>query len=134
VPSARFEWSLRSGASLPEGWRVTPGAPLEGRVTITPSAGMACNNIFLRLRWHTEGRGTRDGQTAAEMSVFQGVLAAEQPAVLPFRLTAPEKPWSYNGRHIRILWNLEADIDLPMALNPKSQFPLILRPAGSVPR
>jgi hypothetical protein len=128
MADVQFDWTIREGEAQPDGWRVTPGSPLEGSVTITPAADLACQNVFIRLRWHTEGRGTRDQKTAAESSLFQGVLPANQPAVFAFRFTAPVEPWSYQGRHVNIVWELEADIDLPMALNPKSRFAIVLRP------
>jgi hypothetical protein len=122
-----FQWNVRSGVPHPDGLHIAPGSALEGSINVTPDADLNCNNVFLRLRWQTEGRGTRDGQTAMESSVFQGLLPGGQPATFAFRLPAPDQPWSYRGRYVNILWELEAEIDLPRALNPKSALAFQLR-------
>jgi hypothetical protein len=125
-----FQWNVRSGVPQPDGLLIAPGSVLEGSLTVTPVADLNCNNVFLRLHWHTEGRGTRDQGSAVETSVFQGLLPAGQPAMFAFAFTAPKEPWSYSGRYVKILWELEAEVDLPRAINPRSRFAFQLRPAG----
>jgi hypothetical protein len=128
VTNVEFRWNV-PGMDLGKLPRFDPGSTLEGTVTITPQADLNCNGVKVRLEWHTEGRGDRDQHKADEMVVFQGVLAAGQPSVFPFRLSLPDQPWSYSGFYINILWDLVADIDLPIAINPKSRLPITLRPA-----
>jgi hypothetical protein len=123
-----FKWNVPGMELVGQAPRFDPGATLEGSVTITPPADLCCTGVKVRLEWHTEGRGDRDQQKVDEMVVFQGVLNAEQPAVFAFRLSLPDQPWSYAGHYINILWELVADIDLPMAINPKSRLPIVVRP------
>jgi hypothetical protein len=124
-----FKWNVPGIENLGEPLRFDPGLILEGTITITPQANLNCNGIKVRAEWHTEGRGDRDQQKADERIVFQGVLAGGQPVVFAFRLTLPEQPWSYTGYYINILWDLVADVDLPLAINPKSRLPIVVRPA-----
>jgi len=132
VTNVDFQWNVQGGeASADRAARFDPGSTVEGTVTVTPQADLNCNGIKIRLEWHTEGRGDRDRKTVDEMVAFQGVLAGGQPAVFPFRLTLPDQPWSYTGFYINILWEIVADIDLPLAINPKSRFPILLRPQAA---
>jgi hypothetical protein len=124
-----IQWNIPVMGDLGKPLRFDPGSFLEGTITVTPQADLNCSAIKVRAEWHTEGRGDRDQQKADEMVVFQGVLSRGQPAVLAFRLTLPEQPWSYTGHYINILWDLVADVDLPMAINPKSRLPIVVRPA-----
>jgi hypothetical protein len=128
VTNVEFRWDV-PGMGLGQPPLFDPGSTLEGTVTITPQADLNCNGVKVRLEWHTEGQGDRDQQKADEVIVFQGVLAGGQPAVFSFRLSLPDQPWSYSGFYINILWDLVADIDLPIAINPKSRLPITLRPA-----
>jgi len=123
-----IQWKVRGGEQVGSALRFDPGSPIEGTVTITPQVDLNCHEIKLRLEWHTEGRGDRDYKVAEETVLFQNVLPGGQPAVFPFRLTLPDQPWSYSGRYINILWELVTDIDMPMAVNPKSKYPILVRP------
>jgi hypothetical protein len=131
MTSVDFQWNVQGGESVGNVSRFDPGSTVEGTVAVTPQTDLNCNGVKIRLEWHTEGRGDRDRKTTEEIVAFQGVLASGQPAVLPFRFTLPDQPWSYSGFYINILWELVADIDLPLAINPKSKYPILLRPKGA---
>jgi hypothetical protein len=129
VTTVDFQWNVRGGETAAgSAVRYDPGSTVEGAVTVTAQTDLNCNGIKIRMEWHTEGRGDRDRKTVAELVAFQGVLSGGQPAVLPFRLTLPDQPWSYSGFYINILWELVTDVDLPLAINPKSRYPILLRP------
>jgi hypothetical protein len=130
MADVNFQWEIRSGEGTESNPHFDPGAPVEGRLTISPSADLNCSGITLRLEWHTEGRGDREGNVSGETILFQGVLPGGQPSVFPFHMKAPDQPWSYSGHHIHIVWELAADIDMPLAINPKSRHPVVIRPRG----
>jgi hypothetical protein len=131
VTSVDFQWNVPGGESADGGARFDPGSVLEGTVTLTPQTDLNCSGVKIRLEWHTEGRGDRDRKTVEEIVAFQGVLPGGQLVVLPFRFVLPSQPWSYSGFYINILWELVADVDLPLAINPKSRHPILLRPPGA---
>ncbi len=124
-----FLWNVPGMGEPGFAARFDPGSILEGTITISSQSDLNCTGIKVRAEWHTEGRGDRDQQKADERVVFQGVLPCRQPAVFGFRLTLPDQPWSYSGHYINIVWDLVADVDLPLAINPKSRLPILLRPA-----
>lgn len=59
--------------------------------------------IAVHLCWHTEGRGTEDA------SIVETIEFDAPPTVgaQPFRFSAPEGPYSYDGRLIAIRWAVE---------------------------
>ncbi|MEO0539144.1 MAG: hypothetical protein AAF215_35485 [Cyanobacteria bacterium P01_A01_bin.123] len=68
----------------------------------------------LTARWRTEGRGTRDRQIIQELPLDPEALISSQGLSLPFSIQIPyDGPITYNGALIRILWELEAVIEMP---------------------
>jgi hypothetical protein len=126
-----FRWDIRNGETTNDGVRLDPGTFVEGTVTITPQGELNCRGVSLRLEWHTEGRGDRDRGVVAQQQLVQNPLPTGQPAVFPFRMELPAQPWSYHGFYINILWELIAEIDLPLAINPKSSSLILLRPRAA---
>ena len=72
-----------------------------------------------RVARHTEGRGDKDEGVGAEQDLFQGELRANTPAYYRYHLKLPQEPWSYAGRYVNIIWEVEASIDLAWARDPK---------------
>jgi len=124
-----FEWNLQNPRITAASNSFEPGAMIEGRLSIIPKRDLACNSIKIRLEWHTEGRGDRDGRIVTEQEVHKGALTGDQEIAFNFQMRAPEEPWTYSGHYINILWELAAEIDLPMAINPKSVCAISIRPA-----
>ena len=128
MSGVEFRWDVRSAEPGEAGARQTPGTDLFGTLTVTPGGEIECSHLYLRLGWRTGGRSMEESGVAAEADLFQGTLAAGQPAQFAFRLPAPDRPWSFAGRVVAILWELTAEIDRPLAVNPRSRFPILLRP------
>ncbi|MFZ5572469.1 MAG: hypothetical protein ACOZF0_18875 [Thermodesulfobacteriota bacterium] len=60
-------------------------------------------NMFLRLFWYTRGKGTQDLAVVEEL-LFDAPRARERR---PFRLRLPERPYSFTGNLIALIWALE---------------------------
>jgi len=74
-------------------------------VQLIPDSGnLNCKHIFIRLQWHTEGRGDRDQQRITQLDVFQGTLQARIPTTYDFAFILPRQPWSYAGYYVNIVW------------------------------
>jgi hypothetical protein len=128
MANVSFEWNLKDRQYAGEILRLEPGSTVEGWITVTANRNVNCSGVKVRLEWHTEGRGDRDSRVVTEQEVYRGVLPADQPSVYPFQLRVPGEPWSYAGYYINILWDLVAEVDLPMAFNPKSALRIMVRP------
>ncbi len=119
---------FRGGEQEGELMRFEPGSYLEGSVEVIPENEVRCNHLYVRLQWHTEGRGDRDDATAAEQDLFQGTLKTGMPNSYDFRLPLPLQPWSYAGHYVNIIWAVAVDVDVPWAINPRYSQPFILAP------
>ena len=123
-----IEVTLRGGEGADGSLRYEPGDDVWGTVQVTPNADVECQHLYIRLQWHTEGRGTRDEGKIGELDVFQGTLSAGVPSAYEFRFTLPREPWSYAGQYINIVWEIAVRLDLPMARDPERGQRFIMAP------
>lgn len=104
-----------------EGWReeyaairrFAPGDTISGTITIIPQKEMNCKHVYLRLGWHTEGRGNRDHAYIEDSDIYQGVLPANVPFIHNFSCTLPREPWSFSGQYVSIVWDVAVAVDVP---------------------
>ncbi len=106
-----------------------PQQTLQGNVAIFPDKDLECKHIYIRLLWHTEGRGTQYLDKVEELDVFQGKLSQELPKAFDFSFVLPADPWSYSGHYVSVVWKVQAQIDLSWSKDPQAERPFILRPA-----
>jgi hypothetical protein len=129
---ADFLITLHGGNFEGNSQRFAPGEAIQGSVQIVPDSDIRANHVWIRLQWHTEGRGDRDQGRVAEADVFQGVLTAQTPVTYGFNFTLPREPWSYAGHYINIVWEIVAEIDVPMAPDLRQGQAFILAPDSLV--
>jgi len=132
MAKADFIVTLQGGEETPPTKTFHPGEQLQGSVTLFTDQGVKCNHFYVRLGWHTEGRGTRYAEKSAELDVFQGELSSSVPAMHNFSFVLPEQPWSYEGHYISVVWGLEFIVDVPWGLDLKHYEPFILAPRREV--
>lgn len=107
-----------------------PGQTISGNVTVFPDTTVNCKHVYIWLAWHTEGRGTRYAEKIEELDVFQGELQAGMPQHFEFDFRVPAEPWSYDGRYVSVVWEIQAQIDVPWAKDVKASLPFVLRPSA----
>ena len=129
---AEIEITLRGGRQEGNVLHYEPGEVLQGSVQVTPDSDINCKHLYARLIWRTEGRGDTDKGKAAELDLFQGQLRAGTPTYHTFHFTLPQEPWSYAGYYINIIWEVEAVVDVPWAVDPKQSQPFVLAPTREV--
>lgn len=112
------------------GLRVSPGQEVHGTVTVVPDKDIKVRHVYLRLSWHTEGRGDRDSGQALELDLFQGEMMGGLPAYYEFSLTTPEAPWSYSGYYVNIVWELDVKVDIPFSSDITGKMRFVLSPEG----
>ncbi len=115
----KIEITIRDGNEVGGVRKFKPGDVIRGSIQITPDSDLKCKHIYIRARWHTEGRGDKDEGIGAEQDLFQGKLRTGVPAYYSYHLKLPQEPWSYAGRYVNIIWEVEASIDLALARDPK---------------
>ena len=91
------------------------GEQLSGTVSWNPAERhQQLKSASLQLRWHTEGRGTRDSHVVYEEELDLDRLASSSFSPIPFSARIPEEgPITYNGSLIRILWEVSVSIKVP---------------------
>jgi hypothetical protein len=92
-----------------------PGDEIVGTVVIDVPEELKCDHLYVRLVWHTAGRGTRFQRVVTEKDVHQGALRTFVPATYQFRFRAPSDPWSYEGHYVSVVWKVAVQIDVPWA-------------------
>lgn len=105
-----------------------PHQVLQGGVVLRVDRSLNCRHVFVRLVWHTEGRGDRDRGEVAEVDLHQGEIRPGAPLREDFHFRLPEGPWSYAGHYINIIWEVEVSIDVPLARDPRASKRIILAP------
>ena len=96
-----------------------PGDTVEGFVGVTVNKGCTCRALKVQLGWFTHGRGNRDRRVAREETVFEGPLVAGEKALYPFSLVVPSGPFTFDGKHVSVGWEVRATADIPWAFDPK---------------
>lgn len=129
MANATIQITLSGGENLPGGlMRFDPGGMLTGTVQVVPQENINAKGVYVRLGWHTEGRGDRDSGQAAELAIAQGNLPAGQPIYQSFNMMLPPQPWSFAGHYINIVWELKVTIDIPMAPDINGSQSFVLAP------
>jgi len=77
-----------------------PGEPIDGLAAWELDKK---RDVTVRLFWRTEGKGTQDIGLEAEVE-FEDAAATDAQ---PFHFTAPQGPYSFDGRLVAIVWTLE---------------------------
>jgi len=99
-----------------------PGQEISGEVVVhSPPAEHKREPASLECRWHTHGRGNRDAA-----SVSQDILVDEREDPdgtlrYPFKVRAPQGPFTYHGKNLNVEWMLRAEIPIAWAIDPKAE-------------
>ncbi|MCA9931487.1 MAG: hypothetical protein KC419_23540 [Anaerolineales bacterium] len=128
MAKADIEISLQGGEAVHGMQRYRPGEVVHGNFTVFPDEGVKCSHLYVRLLWHTEGRGTRFQEVIGEEDIFQGEFQAGMPRSFDFQFLLPNEPWSYEGHYINVVWGIEVQIDVPWSKDPKQTAHFILSP------
>lgn len=126
---ADIQIEVTDGTPEAGGWqRFEPSSHVSGRVTITPERELRAQHVWVRLQWHTEGRGDRDEGRVAETDLYQGPLAAGVPRTFSYHFGLPNAPWSFAGHYVGIVWEIAVQVALPMAIDLQASQPFIVAP------
>lgn len=105
-----------------------PGDEIVGTVVVDVPEELACEHLYVRLLWHTAGRGTRFQRMVTEKDLHQGPLRPFVPATYQFRFRAPGDPWSYEGHYVSVVWKVAVQIDVPWAKDVNAERPIWIEP------
>jgi len=107
LPDGR-SWSPGGGEPLP----LRGGDKIRGTVEVKALKELEFSAFRLGFLWHTEGKGNRaSGSAGTQQLLGEGRWRGGERVTLPFSITAPWGPLSYNGKILKVLWSLEARVD-----------------------
>lgn len=84
--------------------------------------------VRLSLRYTTEGRGDTDAKVIGEAEF--GVDEYGRVDTTFELLVPPAGPISYDGRLIRVMWELEARVDVKLRRDRRTRIPLLVIPTN----
>jgi hypothetical protein len=128
MAKADIQVEIRNAEKEYGAWRLRPTEFVQGMVTVIPDSEVKCKHLYVRLEWHTEGRGSQFRQKVAEQDVFEGTLRANIPRSFAFDFQLPEEPWSYEGHYISIVWAIVVQLDVPWSRDVKAEESFLLLP------
>ncbi len=131
MAKADFEVLLYEGVDTGPTKTYRPGDSIRGRVTLFTDSNVKCKHFFIRLGWHTEGRGSRYEEKIEELDVFQGELQGALPSTYDFSFVLPRQPWSYEGHYISVVWGIDFVVDVPWGTDLRHRQPFVLEPDRS---
>ncbi len=111
------------------------GSALRGRVRRTgelddlaTDSRQPVRAVRVSLRYTTEGRGDTDERTVAECELPVDEYGRTETT---FEFTVPVRgPISYDGRLIRVLWFVDAQVDVRLRRDPTVHIPVLVIPSG----
>lgn len=124
-----FQLVLQGGEEGHDTKRYAPGDPVKGLLIVTPDEDLNCKHLYLRLLWHTTGRGTQYKENVTELDLHQGKLAGGLPRSFNFDFTLPNQPWSFDGHYISVVWKIQAQVDVAWATDPQAEVSFVVRPS-----
>lgn len=80
--------------------------------------------VVVHARVH--GSGNSERVVAFEQVLSSGPVTAPE---LPFGARLPDRgPLSFQGRHVKVNWEVVAELDIPWAIDPKKVLPFTVGP------
>jgi sporulation-control protein spo0M len=109
------------------------GGRFTGRVTRDPDADgvttdSRARSVRLTLRYRTEGRGDNESK---KITVVNFDVETHGGLSVPFSLPVPMgSPISYDGSLMRVIYEVEARVDIKLARDPKIKRLVLVVPEG----
>lgn len=96
------------------------GDTVNGKLHVSVDKKVKCNDLIVGLKWYTHGMGERDEMVTTNKSIFKGELDPGEYSY-DFSLVIDNSTPTYHGHYINIDWLVFAKVDIPWALDPKSE-------------
>ncbi len=109
----------RVSVELAGGDQILRGSTVSGVVRIDAEERVKIRNAKLQLRWKTSGKGNTDKSTVVDTQIHAGPELSQGVTEIPIEFEAPLAPLTYQGRLIKIEWQLRVRLDRPMVFDTK---------------
>jgi hypothetical protein len=108
------------------------GEKITGEARVEPHEDFECQAIRLDRLWRAEGQGNSTHSIAVPTKLSgPRQLRAGEPLRFRYELDAPALPETYHGHLFQVDWILRLQIDLPKAIDPKTEESFSIRRAAA---
>lgn len=104
-----------------------PGDVVRGSVEVRCDEEVACDGLKVGLRWKAQSKVPTD-RTVTSQNLFQGMWQAGTEERYPIALELPAGPFTYQGHHLNVTWELFAEADVPWTFDPAAARDIVLEP------
>ena len=125
---AQFTVEFEGGRTRDGLTHYLPGEEVAFSVEIIPEEDVSFRSLTVGIAWHTEGKGDRDEEIVQSSVMKDGVLTGGVPLSDNFSFTLPDRPWSYAGELVNIIWAVKIAIDIPKARDIVHEEPFVMAP------
>ena len=105
-----------------------PGEVVAGVVVVDTGGDVKCDALTVTLAWYTHGKGNRAKGPPDTVSLGAHAWKEGVQARHSFQMEMPSGPLTHRGHLINVDWQLTARADIPWAIDPKAEHPLVLIP------
>ncbi|MCB1049752.1 MAG: sporulation protein [Acidobacteria bacterium] len=99
-----------------------PGQTVNGRLFIQSDQALEAKSIVITYYWQTSGKGNvRKGGERNAYQAGSTHLDPNQPTHVDFAFEVPTAPLSYSGQILSVTWYVEARLDVPWSIDPKTK-------------
>jgi hypothetical protein len=110
-----------------------PGDTLEGEVVVYRSPDKKKGTLRLERFWKTHGRGNTASGGHSELVLKTAQVGTADQEIYPFTMKVPNGPFTYHGELLNVDWYLKARLDVPWAIDPKTQTSFGVHPGPEPP-
>jgi len=112
----------------------TAGGVVSGLLVLRPKDEVTIQDSSVSLHWRTEGRGDSNEAEVSTVDLGDlGTLSPREERRFAFELPIhPDGPITYDGKLIRVIWEVRVHLDVPWGWDKKKAFPVRVVPRGGV--
>jgi hypothetical protein len=110
-----------------------PGDTLEGEVIVYRTSDQKKGTLRLQRFWKTHGRGNTAKGGESEVVLKTAQVGPGDQEIYPFTMRVPNGPFTYHGELLNVDWYLKAQLDVPWAIDPKTQLSFGVQPGPEPP-
>jgi hypothetical protein len=108
------------------------GGVVSGTLVLRPEEDVTVQASSVSLHWRTEGRGDKNEMEVGSVDLGAlGALSPREERRFAFELPIhPDGPVTYDGKLIRVIWEIRVHLDVPWAWDKRQEFPVRVVPRG----
>lgn len=108
------------------------GDTIRGQFSLAVDAVTKCRKVWLKIGWHTSGKGDKDEDFVVKKIVHEGDIPVGGLAD-SFEVVLPDGPASHRGHYINVNWVVQLHVDIPWGFDFKDSESFVLDAREAMP-